>query len=593
MPIVNRRKFLSNSLLGLSALYVSTVLPGCGGLTDQVLGNGSFKHGIASGDPLHDSVILWSRITPAGKPKSLIVAWDVALDSEFNDLVVSDLGKAEADNDYCVKVDIRGLQAGTRYYYRFRTENNTSATGHTCTLPEGDSQSLRMAVLSCANYPAGYFHVYREVANTDNLDLVLHLGDYIYEYGKDGYASEQAEAIGRVADPTTELLKLTDYRKRYAQYRTDIDLQAAHAAAPFLLVWDDHEVANDAWEFGAENHSDDEGNYSERKAAAMRAYFEWLPIRPTHTDLTEPSSIYRQFQWGNLANILMLDTRHEGRNAPLALASYFDTAGGFNRKKLFEDIDNPEREMLGTLQRDWLETAVATSSATWQLLAQQVLMGKIYLPFAVATQQLSIDEYAKLGDLASLAGRQAAGDPTLTEEELDRLAEGRDQLTEEVEALLKAAPIPYNLDAWDGFGAEREKVFNIAKNYNANLVVLSGDTHNAWANNLQDADKNPVGVEFATGSVSSPGLEAYLGIEADAFAATEAGIVSLVPPLKYVNVGDRGLMVLDVTPEAVTANWHFVSSVLKREYTMQDDRSVTMQVLKGTHVLQSIERNNA
>ncbi|WP_075187347.1 alkaline phosphatase D family protein [Teredinibacter haidensis] len=584
MPVITRRKFVRASLAGLGGVYVTTVLPGCGGSDDNSLDAGSFDYGVASGDPLTHSVILWTRLTPADSSKAeASLAWDIARDAGFQELVASGSGTASMASDFTVKVDVQALDADTQYYYRFKSDSENSVVGKTRTLPESSSNSLKLAVLSCSNYPAGYFHVYREVANTAGLDLVLHLGDYIYEYGAGKYASENAEMLGRVPQPAGDLLTLDDYRTRYAQYRSDPDLQAAHAAAPFILVWDDHEVANDAWENGAENHSESQGSYSDRKLAAIRAYFEWLPIRPVtagvDSDLASPSSIYRQFEWGDLVNLLMLDTRHESRDAPLAITDFFDAStGSFDFVGLSTAVNNPQRKMLGSIQREWLSDAMLTSTATWQLLGQQVLMGSMLLPFAIATQQLSVTEYAELGQLAILAQRAQARDSGLNAEQFSYLEANQQRLTPTVVALLQAPAIPYNLDAWDGYGAERELVYAAAKAANANLVVVAGDTHNAWANRLRDSSDNVVGVEFATTSISSPGLEQYLAIEPAAYAAVEQGIVSLVEDLHYVNVGDRGLLILEFTHEQATAHWRFVSSILERNYGLQSARGYSMRV---------------
>lgn len=593
MPVITRRKFVHTGLAGLGSIYVTTLLPGCSGDDDEPLGEGSFEHGVASGDPLSDSVILWTRVSPAsGMPDSVRVQWEFATDADFNHVIARETGEAKLATDYTVKVDMRGLDADSHYFYRFKTAAATSAVGKTRTLPELSAQQLSMGVISCSNFPAGYFHVYDMLA-TKGFDLILHLGDYIYEYGSDGYASEQAEQMGRVVQPANELLTLSDYRTRYAQYRSDAALQRAHAAAPFVVVWDDHEVANDAWEHGAENHSDDEGPYADRKLAALRAYFEWLPIRPldatSNDDLATPSSIYRQFQWGDLANILMLDTRHEARDEPLELSGFFNaTSGTFDFEGLFTAINNPERELLGSEQETWLQQAIATSSATWQLLGQQILMGKMFLPFAIATQQMSIEQYAMLGQLAILAARAQQNDPTLTTEELSYLQQNQALLSDEALALLQAPAIPYNLDAWDGFAAARERVLQIAKQANANLVVLAGDTHNAWANEISDASDEKVAVEFAASSVSSPGLEEYLGIAVEDYAAVEAGIVNLVEGLKYMNAGDRGVLGLDINHERIIATWEFVSSVKEPEYNLLTARSKQLQLNAGSKTLEEI-----
>ncbi|UTF58668.1 alkaline phosphatase [Gilvimarinus sp. DA14] len=583
MPDVSRRGFIRNGLLGLGGLYVTSALTGCGSDDDDSLGFGSFDHGVASGDPLADSVILWTRVTPSDSAAETVrLSWEVADNAEFNNVLAEGSGEAHISRDFTVKVDVRGLSPDTQYYYRFRTAAAVSTVGKTRTLPDLTSEHLTLAVVSCSNYPAGYFHVYAELAKRD-LDLVLHLGDYIYEYGAGGYASEQAAAMGRESVPAGELFTLDDYRARYAQYRSDADLQAVHASAPFLVVWDDHEIANDTYDGGAENHNEGEGDFNERKLAAMRAYFEWLPIRPdgamSSDELAMPSSIYRQFEWGDLVNLLMLDTRNEARAKPLVITDYFDaTSGAFDFEGLFADINDPSRQLLGSAQLDWLRSAMASSSATWQLLGQQVLMGQMYLPFAIATQQLAIPDYAELGALAQLAARAQAGDPTLADEELTYLQANQDRLTPEVVALLQAPAVPYNLDAWDGYGAAREAVYQIARETNAKLVVLAGDTHNAWASELSDAAGNTVGVELATSSVSSPGLEEYLAIPAPAYAQTEAGIVDLVAGLKYLNAGDRGFLLLDITRERVEAQWEFVSSVKAAGYQLQAERGQTMQV---------------
>lgn len=585
MPNVSRRSFVRGGLFGLGGIYVSSALTGCGSSDDDgvELGFGRFAHGIASGDPLADSVILWTRVTPDNSTdESVRVSWEVALDEEFNEIVTQGAGAAHISRDFTVKVDVRELTSDTRYYYRFNTATESSSIGRTRTLPQNSSDRLRLAVVSCSNYPAGFFHVYNAVAERE-LDLVLHLGDYIYEYARDGYASGDAEQLGRQVSPSGELFTLDDYRTRYAQYRTDPDLQRVHAAFPFLVVWDDHEVANDTYDTGAENHNEGEGDFDERKIAALRAYFEWLPIRPESAsadeDLAMPSSIFRQFQWGDLVNILMLDTRNEARAKPLTIPEYFDsTTGAFDFEGLFSDINDPSRELLGARQLEWLNSALATSSATWQLLGQQVLMGRMYLPFAIATQQMSIPDYAELAPLALLAARAQQNDPTLTEEELAYLQANQDKLTPEVLALLQAPSIPYNLDAWDGYGAARERVLQMARQANANLVVVAGDTHNAWANELVDAEGTPVGVELATSSVSSPGLEQYLGVQPEAYAQTEAGIVSLVEGLKYLNTGDRGFLTLDITHERIEAHWEFVTSIKDSEFSLLAERSMRMVV---------------
>ena len=275
----SRRDFLALSAKGVGAAVLSYGLMGCSSDNDDNTVAADFLHGVASGDPTQDAVIIWTRVTPqtAGDVR---VSWQVSRDGAFSDLVTTGEMVTNAERDYTVKVDAIGLESGSRYFYRFMTGDKTSTVGMTKTLPEGAVDSVKLAVMSCANFPAGYFNVYELAALRDDLDAMLHLGDYIYEYGRGGYASEHAAELGREVLPAGELLSLSDYRTRYGQYRGDASLQKLHAKLPFITVWDDHEVANDTWKDGAENHNQGEGDFDARKQAALQAYFEWLPIRP-------------------------------------------------------------------------------------------------------------------------------------------------------------------------------------------------------------------------------------------------------------------------------------------------------------------------
>lgn len=576
---VSRRDFLAMSARGVGAAVVSYGLLGCSSSDDNDSVPAQFLHGVASGDPLHDAVILWTRVTPE-QAGSVLVSWQVALDSDFNEIVNAGDMRTDADKDYTVKVDARGLEAGQQYYYRFLTGDKTSTVGMTKTLPEGAVSQVKFAVMSCANFPAGYFNVYDMAANEADLDAVLHLGDYLYEYARGEYASEDAAELGREVLPEGELFALSDYRTRYAQYRGDAALQKLHAAVPFIAVWDDHEVANDTWKEGAENHGDDEGDFDQRKMAALQAYFEWLPIRPYREDDNE--EIFRSFHYGDLVDLHMLDTRIIGRDQQLSFDNYIDPAtGAFDGVKFEQDVASTDRTMLGQLQLLWLQGQLLQAQGKWQVLGQQVLMGRMFLPAAIATQQLSVAQYAELGALAQLAARAQAGDPTLTPEELAYLQANQQRLTPEVMALLQLPAIPYNLDAWDGYAYEREVILATAKSRNQNLVVLAGDTHNAWANDLRDINGDVVGVEFATASVSSPGLELYLGITPEQVIPTEMAITDLVSDLKYTNIADRGYMTVTFTPEKVSSQWHFVSTIKSTDYEAQAARAMSASSAAG------------
>ncbi|MBO2618995.1 alkaline phosphatase D family protein [Shewanella algae] len=575
----SRRDFLALSAKGVGAAVLSYGLMGCSSDNDDNTVAADFLHGVASGDPTQDAVIIWTRVTPqtAGDVR---VSWQVSRDGAFSDLVTTGEMVTNAERDYTVKVDAIGLESGSRYFYRFMTGDKTSTVGMTKTLPEGAVDSVKLAVMSCANFPAGYFNVYELAAQRDDLDAMLHLGDYIYEYGRGGYASEHAADLGREVLPAGELLSLSDYRTRYGQYRGDASLQKLHAKLPFITVWDDHEVANDTWKDGAENHNQGEGDFDARKQAALQAYFEWLPIRPWREGNHE--EIYRSFSFGDLLDLHMLDTRVLARDKQLDYGNYLDPAtGAFNDQQFLADVTDTQRTLLGQTQLLWLQGKLLQSSAKWQLLGQQILMGRMMLPAAIATQQLSIPQFAELAALAQLAARAQAGDPTLTQAELTYLAANQAKLTPEVLALLQLPSIPYNLDAWDGYAYEREVVLATARASGKNLVVIAGDTHNAWANDLKDKDGNMVGVEFATSSVSSPGLEYYLNLPPEQIPATEAAVVGLVDDLKYANLLNRGYMTLTFSSEEVVSEWFYVDSILSKDFTEAEGRRAIARSLDG------------
>lgn len=511
----------------------------------------SFAHGVASGDPLSDRVILWTRVTPfdADEDREISVHWQLASDQGMQNLVVSGYAATGPAQDYTVKVDALGLTPGQLYFYRFSAGAAQSPVGRTKTLPRADIAQVRLAVFSCANYPAGYFNVYADAAKRDDLDAALHIGDYIYEYESTGYACADAEALGRISKPANRLLVLDDYRRRYAQYRSDPDLQAIHAALPFIVVWDDHEFADDAWRDGALDHQPAmEGPFSSRKAAAIRAYQEWLPIRPP--DPNNPERIYRSFDFGKLVSLHMLDTRIIGRDQQIMMASYYDADEKFDAAKFKADVASPRRQMIGAEQMAWLEQSVSASQAAWQILGQQVLMARMEYPEPVALGAISCAEYAAMKTQI----RQTPGNSTLPQ------------------ALPAAPTLPCYLDSWDGYASDREKVFGMMRRHDKNLVVLAGDTHNAWASDLHDNMKRPVGVEFATASVSSPGLECSYPDQDPARIA--AMMLQLIEPLYYTQTSKRGYMIITASAAEVRCDWHFVDTVHSRNYTAARERSL-------------------
>lgn len=580
MKGMSRRDFLRVSGLALGGVVVSTGLQGClsgsgsSNRADQpeptpVLRQVAFQHGVASGDPLADRVIIWTRVTPLDtQHDEIAIEWQVASDAGFSQLLHSGTARTGADRDYTLKVDVQNLEPGKRYYYRFLSNEVTSPAGSMKTLPSSGVDQVRFAVMSCSNYPAGYFHVYAEAAQEAELDAVIHLGDYIYEYPMGGYATEDAVSMGRAlpADNDVEIVTLVDYRRRYALYRTDADLQALHAAAPMIAVWDDHEITNDTWRDGAENHNEGEGDFSERKLAALQAYFEWMPIRPADPD--DELTIYRSFDFGDLVSLHMLDTRVIGRDEQLSYGNYM-TETGFDAEAFAADASDSSRTLLGQSQMNWLQARLANSTATWQVLGQQVLMGRMMLPAEMITSLSNPsggDLLQTLSELVTIKLRMNMNDPTLTAAEVAR-----------VETV-----IPYNLDAWDGYAYEREVILGLSRSLDKNLIVLAGDTHNAWASDLETLDGSAVGVELATASVTSPGLESYLAVPADQISQTEQVITTLVDPLRYLNASQRGYLLVTFSAEQARADWRFVDTVKQRSHAIDSTRSKTLYTRIGS-----------
>ncbi|WP_336010679.1 alkaline phosphatase D family protein [Acinetobacter calcoaceticus] len=563
---ISRRELIQKSLFGFGALSLPVAFTGCndGSDDESTEAQADFLHGVASGDPLQDKVILWTRLTPVDLSARLKVMWEIATDNQFKQNLKTGMVETTKTDDFTVKVDAAGLQANTIYYYRFRFGNKISSVGQTKTLPISTNK-VSFAVCSCSNYPAGYFYVYREMAK-QNVDVIIHLGDYIYEYGADGYAAEDAEKLGRTlpTDNNKEIIKLEDYRKRYALYRQDKDLQVAHQRHPFIVIWDDHELANDTWRDGAENHESDEGSFSDRKLAALQAYFEWMPIRPVSS--TDHLNIYRQFNFGSLVELTMLDTRIIARDKQLEYADYM-TAVGLNAQKFQADLTDPKRTLMGYTQRDWLVDKLKQSTATWNVIGQQVLMSKMWIPAELllslgqitsggASAEILAKMNAQITELVTLKLRLEQGDPTLTVQEKTRVT----------------TVVPYNLDAWDGYYAERETVYENLASLNKKVIVLAGDTHNAWASYLYSQKGQYVGVELATSSVSSPGLEKYLSIPMAQLQQFEFAFTTLINELAYCNLNQRGYLVVTLDDKQVQSDWIFVDSIKNAEYKVDTSR---------------------
>jgi len=473
-------------------------------------------------------------------------------------LVASGDVTASSATGHTAKADAVGLAPGRSYHFRFRANSTRSPVGLTRTLPTSATE-VKFAVFSCANYPAGYFNVYAEAARSD-AQYALHLGDYLYEYDATGYASSGAAALGRSSQPANELLTLADYRLRHAQYKSDPDAKTLHARMPMIAVWDDHEIANDTWKDGAENHNPaTEGSFAARRAAALQAYHEWMPIRTG----ADPARIYRSFNFGSLVSLHMLDTRLLGRDRQVDIAELAGLAGPAAQAAATAVFSSPTRQMLGSEQLAWLQGQMAASSATWQVLGQQVLMGRMEFPVSVL-QALNTSDTSP----AAVAAGAEAVNAYLTAKATPAALR-----TPQQTALMNPALNPllgYNLDAWDGYLAARETVLGTALQLRKKLVTLAGDTHNAWHSQLTlKGLANPalagvkVGEEFATSSVSSPGLESYLALPTPQVKAIFEGVVD---DLMWIDPSRRGFLKMTFTAAEAKGEWVFVDTIVNRSY---------------------------
>lgn len=529
------------TLAGASAALAATPLAA------RSFGTG-FTHGVASGEPGTDRVMLWTRYV-SDAPADL--AWQISEGEDFASIVAegSTARPAGPDSDFCTKTWADGLMPGRWYFYRFIAPDGTkSPIGRTRTLPEAGVRNFRMAVFSCSNYGFGWFNAYGHAVEANDCDLAVHLGDYIYEYGAGTYPDRGQGLAERVLQPASEIVTLTDYRLRYATYRADPDCQRLHQVLPMIAVWDDHETANDAWKNGAQNHqSDTEGDWQVRKAAAKRAYREWMPVSD------DP---YTAYQVGDLATLFKLDTRLEGRDEQFdlgkVLAGQNDPQGAMEALNRFRDGEwsSPDRQLLGEAQEAWLAEGLEASTArgtAWQVLVQQVLIGNLRTPVSLVDQ---------LGD----------GLPDFVRQRL------------QAAAMASQTGLPANMDAWDGYPAARERVFKAALAADANLLVLAGDTHNGWAFELAQ-DGATVGVELGVCSVSSPGFESYLSFVKPADLAS--ALVSANEQLKWADTAQRGYMVVELTPARAVTEYRFTGSVKQRSTKLAGTKVIASEKGSG------------
>lgn len=572
---MNRRNFFEKSLLVTGGLVVAPLYVSCDN-DDDISGPGpdmeqsNFHEGVASFDPLSTAVVIWTRFRPPTEleGQTISVNWQVAKDKEFSDIVRNGQFETDSNRDYTIGVDVQGLESNSKYFYRFyHLETSTiSVIGETITLPsKADNVSeVKLAVCSCANYAAGLFNVYNAMAKSE-ADVIVHLGDYIYEYGVGQYGTnENTVVLGREHKPVGEIVQIDEYRERYRQYRQDKDLQLAHQKKPFICVWDDHEITNDAYKDGAENHQENEGDYQERKDVAIKVYSEFLPLRSN-----DPSKIYRSFDFGSIASLHMLDTRIIGRDKQLEFGTFIDPATGvFDGQAFQQALLDPSRALLGQEQLTWLSGVVGSSSASWQVLGQQVLMGKMFMPQELlvligqivagnTSPEVLLAFQNSLKELTTIKTRLIEGDTTLTDEEKNRVT----------------TVVPYNLDAWDGYFVEREQLY--AALGGKKMICLAGDTHNAWHSILKNAEGKEIGVEFATSSVSSPGFEEYIGLEPTQVAGFQLALATLIDDLQYSDASQRGYLMVTFSAGSAVAKWNFINTIATESYIENTGKTIS------------------
>ncbi|WP_231390254.1 alkaline phosphatase [Nocardia sp. CNY236] len=520
---LTRRTLLKGSAAAAGATAVFAAGPAAGA-TPPV-----FRHGVASGDPLPDGVIVWTRVTVSddavpgsglGEPTS--VRWEVATDERFASIAASGTTMATADSDHTVKVDVTGLVSAADYFYRFVAQGQTSPVGRTRTAPAAATspEFLRFGVVSCSNWEAGYFGAYRHLAARADLDAIVHLGDYLYEYGRGAYAGRNGTV--RPHEPAGEIVSLADYRTRHGQYKTDPDLLGLHARFPFICTWDDHESADNAWSGGANHHDPaTQGAWSDRRAASAQAYLEWMPVRAA--GYGADARIYRRLRFGTLAELSMLDLR-----------SYRDEEAKPGAGWRVADSD--ARSITGKEQMEWLTAGLASAPVQWKLVGNSVMIAPLVFPPL---------EPSTTAAFTSTVGIPQSG-------------------------------LSVNGDQWDGYTADRRRLFRtISEQQIADVVFLTGDIHTSWAADLPiDAAQYPgagtVGTEFVVPSVTSSSVGDLVRVNSTPLADS---IRAINRHFHYVELDSHGYGVLEVTAEHARMDWFYLHDIVDPNTTVRHGAS--------------------
>ncbi len=536
---IDRRSLLITGSLGVGAYAI----PGFAQTTSIAAARG-FTHSVASGEPMGDSMLLWTRYVPA-TGDSVHLKVELSETTDFAKIAGGGVQITGSWRDWTSKISVDGLKPGTVYHFRFvAPDGSFSPIGRTKTLPVGPTPSFRAAIFSCSNMPFGFFNAYAHAAARNDIDLSIHLGDYFYEYLTGVYPFAKDAVPGRQPEPSNEIVQLADYRLRYASYRADPDLQKLHQVMPMIVQWDDHESSNDTWEGGAENHQPNEGEWNARRLASIQAYREWMPISD------EP---WKAYDIGTLATLFRTETRILGRTKQPDVAAIFKNLDV--TKALIEFRDgawmDPAMTMMGSQQENWLDHAMYNSvkaGQKWQVVGFGTVMGNQSAP-PEALSWLAPDSSPRMRSylMAGLAASKAG--------------------------------LPSNFDSWGGYPAARARFLKSAQKSGANLVVISGDSHNAWASDLAQGGK-AAGVEFAGHSVTSPGYESSISADPKIVAAA---LVKASPELKWCDTSRRGYMAMTITPTKLTNEWIMVDTIKAKSMAASVGHSTT--VLRGKNVM--------
>ena len=533
-----------STLAGLAGAGLLGALPGHA-LAHTLPENPVFRHGVASGDPDATSVVLWTQVTAEGETE---IRCQIARDPEFSGILREETLRTGPERDYTVKLLAAGLDPGGIYYYRFLLGEAFSAVGRARTLPTGSLERLGIALASCSNYAFGFFNAYDAIASDPEVDFVLHTGDYIYEYGQDGWGDDVAQKLGRRHEPPHEIVSLADYRRRHAQYKSDAGSQAMHAAHTLLACWDDHESANNPWTGGAQNHQPEtEGDWAARREASIRAYYEWMPVREPGPGRTR-AQFWRDYSFGDLATLFTLETRHTARAKQIDYEDSADKLTSAEAVARFraEVLDEEGRHMLAPELDADLAAALSRSvrgGQPWRLIGNPMPIARTDVPDVVA-----------LGILP---------DPFAAEPPF----EGDALQAAQALAWKGKWNLPFYPDTWDGYPWARERLYELSRGAGAgDLIFLTGDSHSFWANSLKDSAGRPAGLELGTAGISSPGDFMASGFGAEISRKLDTAFSAHVPEVEWTDNMHQGYVRLDLAREAGQASFVAVDTVLNPAY---------------------------